>query len=166
MDEVGGEEVGDRGAVASVQDRARLSSFVQLRLLGEGDRNQALLVGRGRRPIGRLQLGQLDIVDERGDEKAGTAVGAEAAVAQMLAQGFGRARHSYPRGVTWDAGGSSPTGWPQPHPADPASGRLLTYSRRAAKRKVRCKPFSHAGVPCHNARRDARESRVALDSSR
>ena len=37
VDEVGGEEVCDRGAVASVQDRARLSSLVELRLLGEGD---------------------------------------------------------------------------------------------------------------------------------
>jgi hypothetical protein len=43
VDEVGGEEVCDRGAAASVQDPARLSSFVQ-RLLGEGDGDEALLV--------------------------------------------------------------------------------------------------------------------------
>ena len=94
MDEVGSEEVRDRGAVAAVQDRARLSSLVQLRLLGEGDRNQALLVGRGRRPVGRLQPGELGIVDERAEQEAGVAVGAEAPVAQMLLQGFGRPRHS------------------------------------------------------------------------
>ena len=94
MDEVGGEEVGDRGAVASVQDRARLSSLVELRLLGEGDGDEALLVGRGRRPVGRLQPGELGIIDERAEEEAGVAVGAEAAVAQMLLEGFGRPRHS------------------------------------------------------------------------
>ena len=44
-------------------------------------------------PVGRLQPGQLGIVDERAEEKAGVAVGAEAAVAQMLLEGFGRARH-------------------------------------------------------------------------
>jgi len=67
---------------------------VALHLLGEGDRNQALLVGRGGRPVGRLQPGKLGIVDERAEEEATVAVGAEAAVAQMLLEGFGRARHS------------------------------------------------------------------------
>ena len=90
VDEVGGEEVGDRGPVAAVQDRARLSSLVQLRLLGEGDGNQALLVGRGGAPVGRLQPGELGVIDERAEQEAGVAVGAEAAVAQMLLQGFGR----------------------------------------------------------------------------
>ena len=46
------------------------------------------------RPVGRLQPGELGIVDERAEEEAGVAVGAEAAVAQMLLEGFGRARHS------------------------------------------------------------------------
>ena len=94
VDEVGGEEVGDRGAVATVQDRARLSSLMQLCLLGEGDGDEALLVGRGRRPVGRLQPGEPEIIDEWAEQEAGVAVGAEAAVAQMLLQGFGRARHS------------------------------------------------------------------------
>jgi hypothetical protein len=94
MNEVGGEEVGDRRAVAAVQDWARLPSLVQLCLLGEGDRDEALLVGRGRRPVDRLQAGELGIVDERPEEEAGMAVGAEAAVAQMLLQGFGGARQS------------------------------------------------------------------------
>ena len=95
VDEVGGEEVCDRSAVAAVQDRARLSSLVQLRLLGEGDGDEALLVGRGRRPVGRLQPGEVGIIDERAEQKAGVAVGAEAAVAQMLLQGFGRPCHGY-----------------------------------------------------------------------
>jgi hypothetical protein len=43
VDEVRGEELCDRGAVAAVQDRARPSSLVQLRLLGEGDGDEALL---------------------------------------------------------------------------------------------------------------------------
>lgn len=82
VDEVGREEVGDRGAVAAVQDRARLSYLVPARLLGEGDGDEALFVGRGRRPVGRLQPGQFDIVDERAEEKAGRTVGAEAPVAR------------------------------------------------------------------------------------
>ena len=45
MDEVSGEEVCDRGAVASVQDRARLPSLMPARLLGEGDGDEALLIG-------------------------------------------------------------------------------------------------------------------------
>jgi hypothetical protein len=77
----------------------RPSSLVQLRLLGEGDRYEALLVGRGGRPVGRLQPGKLGIVDERAEEEATVAVGAEAAVAQMLLEGFGRPRHGYPRGL-------------------------------------------------------------------
>jgi hypothetical protein len=79
--EVGGEEARDRGAVASVQDRARLPSLMQLRLLSEGDGDEALLVGRGRAPVCRLQPRKLRIVDERAEEKAGVAIGAEAAVA-------------------------------------------------------------------------------------
>ena len=94
MDEVGREEVGDRGTVAAVQDRARLSSLAELRLLGEGDGDEALLAGRGRRPVGRLQPAQLDVIHERTEEEAGVAIGAEAAVAQMLLEGFGRARQS------------------------------------------------------------------------
>ena len=94
LDEVGGEEVGDRGAVPAVQDRARRSSLMQLRLMGEGDGDEALLVGRGRRPVRRLQTGELDVIHERAEKKAGVAVGAEAAVAQMLLQRFGRPRHS------------------------------------------------------------------------
>jgi hypothetical protein len=43
--EIGCEEVGDRGAVAAVQDRARLPPLDELRLLGERDRNEALLAG-------------------------------------------------------------------------------------------------------------------------
>jgi hypothetical protein len=81
LDEVGGEEVRDRRAVASVQDRARLPSLMQLRLLSEGDGDEALLVGRGRAPVCRLQPRKLRIVDERAEEKAGVAIGAEAAVA-------------------------------------------------------------------------------------
>ena len=56
---------------------------------------EALLFGRGRRPVGRLQPGQFGIVHERAEEKAGVAVGAEAAVAQMLLEGFGRPRHQF-----------------------------------------------------------------------
>ena len=97
MDEVGGEELCDRGAVASVQDRARLSSLVPASLLGEGDGDEALLVGRGRAPVSRLQPGEVGIVDERAEEKAGMAIRTEAAVAQMLLEGFGRTGNGYPR---------------------------------------------------------------------
>jgi hypothetical protein len=90
--EVGGEEARDRGAVASVQDRARLPSLMQLRLLGEGDRDQALFIRRGGAPVGRLQPSQLGIVHQRAEEKAGVAIGAEASVATVLLQGLlGRA---------------------------------------------------------------------------
>jgi len=58
--------------------------------------DEALLVGRGSRPVGRLQTGHVHIVGERAEEEASVAVGAKAAVAQMLLQGFGRARHGYP----------------------------------------------------------------------
>jgi hypothetical protein len=54
---------------------------MQLRLLSEGDGDEALLVGRGRAPVCRLQPRKLRIVDERAEEKAGVAIGAEAAVA-------------------------------------------------------------------------------------
>jgi hypothetical protein len=62
----------------------RPPSFVAAGLLGERDRNQALLVRRGGAPVGRLQPSQVGTVHERAEEKAGVAVGAEDAVAQML----------------------------------------------------------------------------------
>ena len=68
----------------------------KLHLLGEGVRDEALLVGRGRAPVGRLQPGQFDIVDERAEKEAGVAVGTEAAIAQMLLERFGRPRHQLP----------------------------------------------------------------------
>ena len=79
------------GSGAAFVPRASFASWAKAMAI------EALLVGRGRRPVGRLQPGELGIIDERAEEKAGVAVGAEAAVAQMLLQGFGRARHSVPK---------------------------------------------------------------------
>ena len=42
---------------------------------------------------------KLRIIDERAEEETGVAIGAEAPVAQMLLESFGRPRQGYPRGL-------------------------------------------------------------------